>query len=104
MIAIRAKIRDGYLVSVEPVNLPEGAELNVTADALGISDQEQMTELNWPRTPEGIAALLARMDSRESLSTSDEEICQWERIRREDKQRELALANARDERLQKIWE
>jgi len=104
MLAIKAMIKNGYLVSVNPVDLPEGSQLEVTANDAPISDQEQMTELNWPRTPEGIAALLARMDSRQPLSMSEEENFRWERIRREDKDRELALADTRDERLHKTWE
>ena len=67
MIAIKAMIKNGYLVSVNPVDLPEGSQLEVTAADPCFSDDEQMTEANWPRTPEGIAALLARMDSRQPL-------------------------------------
>jgi len=73
MLAIKATIKNGYLVSVNPVDLPEGSQLELTATDAPISDREQMTEFNWPRTPEGIATLLARMDSREPLMTSNVE-------------------------------
>jgi len=104
MIAIRARITNGYLVSVDPVNLPEGAELEVSADPQAITAQQQMTEENWPTTPEAIASLIARMDSREPLQISDEEIERWNRVRLDDQTWELAQANSRDERLAKIWE
>ena len=104
MLAIRARITNGYLVSVGPVDLPEGAELEVTARPPDPLDIEQMTEDNWPTTPEGLAQLLARMDSREPLQMSEDELAEWERIRREEKERDLASADERDERLRKVWE
>jgi hypothetical protein len=104
MIAIKARITNGYLVSVDPVNLPEGAELEVTAHPQAVTAHQQMTEGNWPTTPEAIASLVARMDSREPLQMSDEEIEQWSRVRLDDRTWELAQSDSRDERLTKIWE
>ena len=104
MLAIKARVTKGYLVSVGPVDLPEGAELEVTASPLGPPDGDQMTEENWPTTDEGLSRLLARMDSREPLRMSDDEVAQSERVRREEKARELAHADERDEQLRKIWE
>lgn len=104
MIAIKARVRNGYLVSVDPVNLPEGTEVEVTASPNCGPSDEQMTEENWPTTTEGLARLLARMDSREPLQMSEAEIERWSRIRREDKDWELAHSEARDERLRKVWE
>ena len=104
MLAIKARVTKGYLVSVGPVDLPEGAELEVTASPLGPLDSDQMTEENWPTTAEGLSRLLARMDSREPVPMSDDEIAEWERVRHEEKARELSHADERDERLQKTWE
>ena len=104
MLAIKARITNGYLVSVGPVDLPEGAELEVTARPPHPLEVEQMTEDNWPTTPEGIAHLLARMDAREPFRMSDGEMAQWERIRREEKEWDLAQADERDEQLRKAWE
>jgi hypothetical protein len=104
MLAIKARVTNGYLVSVGPVDLPEGAELEVTASAPEPADSEQMTEDNWPTTPEERERLLARMDARHPLQMSEAEIATWERVRREDRASELARANDRDEQLRKIWE
>jgi hypothetical protein len=104
MIAIKAKIKNSYLVSISPVNLPEGVELEVTANSLDTLGDEQLTEANWPNSPEGIASLLARMDSRARLQMSETEIAQWERIRQDDKTCELSGVDDRDERLHKIWQ
>ena len=103
MIAIKATVKNGYLITVDPVNLPEGAELEVTANPATAPD-EQMTEDNWPTTPEGIARLLARMESREPLHLSEEELARWAHIRREDKDWELSHFDERAEQLRKVWE
>ena len=104
MIAIKARVRSGYLVSVDPVNLPEGTEVEMTANSKGEWADEQMTEGNWPSTSEGIARLLTRMDSREPLEMSEAEVERWKQVRSEDKVWELANSVARDERLRKVWE
>jgi len=104
MLTIKARVQGGHLVSVGPVDLPEGAELEVIpTQALPAAD-DQMTEDNWPATPEGRARLLARMDAREPVPMTDDEIANWERSRREDKEWESAHAAERDERLRKVWE
>lgn len=104
MVAIKARVRDGYLVSVSPVDLPEGAEFEVTADPVQLPTGEQMTEENWPTTPEDRARLLARMDARDSVVMTDDELAAWAHARREDKAWEMAHADERDERLRKVWE
>ena len=104
MLAIKARVQDGYLVSVSPVDLPEGAELEVIADPIQFSTGEQMTEENWPNTPEDRARLLARMDARDPVAMTDDELAAWARARREDKAWDLAHAAEHDERLQKVWE
>jgi hypothetical protein len=104
MLAIKARVTNGYLVSIGPVDLPEGAELEVTASPPESPDMEQMTEDNWPTTADGTARLLARMASREPLQLSEDEAAQWERVCREEKEWELAHADERDERLRKAWE
>jgi hypothetical protein len=103
-VRIKARVRDGYLVSVEPVNLPEGTEVEMTAIPNGFPADEQMTETNWPTTKEALARLLARMDSREPLQMSEEELERWNQVRKEDKDWELANSETRVERLQKVWE
>src|SRR5690242_14856969 len=99
MLAIKARITGGYLVSVGPVDLPEGTEVEVTANSPAASDAARMTEDNWPTTAEDRTRLLARMDSCEPVQMNDEQLAEWARVRRDDKAWDLATADERDERL-----
>jgi hypothetical protein len=71
MSAIRGRYMDGTVVLDTPADWPNGIEVVVepapTAEAFGIRDDE------WPTTPEGIAALLARMDQFEAIEITPEE-------------------------------
>jgi hypothetical protein len=49
-----------------------------------------MREEDWPTTPEGIAALIERMDKMEPFLTPDEQEA-WERQRAADKVEQLKL-------------
>jgi hypothetical protein len=104
MLAIKARVTGGYLVSVGPVDLPEGTEVEVTTNLSGTLGMDQMTEDNWPTTDEDRARLLARMESREPVQMSDAEVADWARIRRDEKAWDLAHADEQDERLRKVWE
>jgi len=104
MIAIKARVTNGYLVSVGPVDLPEGAELEVVAGPPAEPDAEQVTEENWPTTDEGRGRLLTRMAAREPFQMTADEIAAWERARREEKAWELSRADERDQQTRQAWE
>jgi hypothetical protein len=62
MSAIRGTIQDGKVVFDAPPNLSNGTPVMVSVvgadEYVGIGIREE----DWPTTPEGIAALVARMD------------------------------------------
>jgi hypothetical protein len=65
MTAMHGTIQNGQIMLDAPAELPEGTRVEVlpieaARPTLG------MREEDWPTTPEGIAALLARMDQVES--------------------------------------
>ena len=61
MNALQGTIKNGHIILDVPTALPEGTRvevlpINASRPTLG------MREGDWPTTPEGIAALLARME------------------------------------------
>jgi hypothetical protein len=71
MSAIRGKYVDGTVVLDSPADWPNGMEVIVEPAANGA--QIGMREEDWPTTPEGIAAMLERMDKVEPLEMTPEE-------------------------------
>jgi hypothetical protein len=71
MSAIRGKYVNGMVVLETPADWPNGMEVVVepalSAETFGIREDE------WPTTPEGIAALLARMDQFDAIEMTPEE-------------------------------
>lgn len=61
MIAMQGTIQNRQIVLDAPANLPEGTRVEVLPID-GARPTLGMREEDWPTTPEGIAALLARMD------------------------------------------
>lgn len=63
------------------MNWPEGFEVDVLPhEPNGDTASEEkwgMHESEWPTTPEGIEALIARMDSREPVELTPEEERKW---------------------------
>jgi hypothetical protein len=89
MNAIKGVVRNGQVVLDAPAELPEGTRVEVVPvesarPTLG------MREEDWPTTPEGIAALLARMDQIEPLEMTEEERADLEAWRRKVKEYHLA--------------
>jgi hypothetical protein len=90
MSAVRGRWVNGQIVldGPPPADWADGLELRIE-----LADQEEpvgIREEDWPTTPEGIAALLARMDAFEPVVLTDDERAAWERRRAEDKAWELA--------------
>ncbi len=71
MSAIRGKYVNGAVVLGRAADWPDGTEVIVepvpSGGPVGMRDED------WPTTPEGIAALLARMDQVEPLELTPEE-------------------------------
>jgi len=103
MIAITGTVKNGQVILDAPGELSDGTRVEVlpvpvTRPTLG------MREEDWPTTPDGIAALLARMDRVEPgwLSTEDE--AAWRTALREQKDHEKALFFEDVEKARRIWE
>jgi hypothetical protein len=62
MSAIQGTVRNGQIVLDGAVELPEGTRVDVLPVEMG-RHAVGMREEDWPTTPEGVAALLARMDN-----------------------------------------
>jgi hypothetical protein len=73
MNALQGTVRHGQIVLDDPANLPEGTRVAVLP-LEAVQPITGMREEDWPTTPEGVAALLARMDQVEAgwLSPQDE--------------------------------
>jgi hypothetical protein len=103
MNAIRGVMRNGQVILEEPADLPEGTRAEVVPveaapTALG------MREEDWPTTPEGIAALLARMDQVGPGWLSPEADAPWRAALREQKDLENARFFEDAEKLLGMWE
>ena len=102
MNAINGTVMNGQVVLDEPAGLPEGTRVEVVP--VGQVRTTGMREEEWPTTPEGIAALLARMDSREPLEMSPEEETRWQAARQAQKEFEKAQFAEHAESLRRMWE
>ena len=104
MSALLGTIKNGQIVLDEPVGLPDGSRVEVlpfgaTRPALG------MREEDWPTTPEGIAALLARMDQVEPGGwLSPEDDAAWRAALRAQKDIEKAHFFENADALGRAWE
>ncbi len=71
MKAIMGTVRNGQIVSDQPVELPEGCRVTikpaVKEESLGIREED------WPTTPEALAEWLAWFDSLEPVELTLEE-------------------------------
>src|SRR5262245_38327557 len=103
MTALQGTIKNGQIVLDNPPGLPDGTRVEVLPvngppPALG------MREEDWPTTPEGISALLARMDQVEPGWLSPEDDAAWRKALREQKEAEKAHFFDDAEKLRSSWE
>jgi hypothetical protein len=103
MNALQGTIKNGQIVLDAPATLPEGTRVEVlplerTEPTLG------MREEDWPTTPEGVAALLARMEQVEPGWLSPEDDAAWRAALREQKESEKAQFLKEADKLQRTWE
>ncbi len=92
-VIVRGVVRNGRVELSRPLDLPDGAEVEVHAP-----------ESDRPMTPEEIAAALALMDQIEPVEWTDEERAAWDAERQAKKEREKATFFERGERNRRIWE
>ena len=88
MHAIKVKYRDGKVVLAEKADWPEDTDVLVEPIAqektLGIREED------WPTDPEGIAKLLALVDSLEPLEMTPEEEAEWKAALQAQKEYDLS--------------
>jgi hypothetical protein len=103
MTTLQGTFKNGQIILDEPAALPEGTRVEVlpieaSAPTLG------MREEDWPTTPDGIAALLARMEQVEPGWLSPEDDAAWRADLRARKESEKAKFVEDAEKLQGMWE
>ena len=67
-------IQNGQVVSSEPIDLPDGTAVRITAPDTAESKEDD----GWDNSPEGIAAWLKRVESLEPLVFTEDERRAWE--------------------------
>jgi hypothetical protein len=103
MNVLQGTIKNGQIILDVPALLPEGTRLEVlpieeARPALGIREED------WPTTPEGIAALLARMDQVEPGGLSPEDDAAGRATLRAQNESEKAQFFEDAEKLRSLWE
>ena len=82
MIAITGTVKNGQVILDAPGELSDGTRVEVLPVPV-LRSTLGMREEDWPTTPEGIAALLARMDQVEPGWLSTEDDAAWRTALRE---------------------
>ncbi len=103
MNALKGTVKNGQIVLDEPADLPEGTRVEVVPAEAG-RPTLGMREEDWPTTPEGIAALLKRMDEVEPLEMTPEEEADLADWRKKRKEHELANWEQRSRRNEEMFE
>jgi hypothetical protein len=103
MTALQGTFMNGRIILDEPAALQEGTRVEVlpieaSTQTLGMREQD------WPTTPEGIAALLARMEQIEPGWLSAEDDAAWRADLRAQKEAEKAKFVEDADTLRRIWE
>ena len=107
MTIIRSVIHNGRLQLDEPVNLPDGSQVEVivhVTSSLPLPALVGMTEVEQEETPEEIERWIADVESIPPITMSDEEWAAWQQRRKEDREWQLADALEREKRLQRSFE
>jgi hypothetical protein len=100
MTTVTGMVRNGQLELPQPLDLPDGTEVEI----LLLEQAGSGTEDDGPMTPEEIARVLAAMDRIEPLEITAEERAALEEERRARKEWEKAHFEERAEKLGRIWE
>lgn len=103
MHALQGTIKNGQIVLDAPADLPEGSRVEV----LPVTVAEPtigMREEDWPTTPEGITALLERMDQVEAGWLAPEDDAAWRATLHAQKEVEKARFAENADLLREMWE
>jgi hypothetical protein len=103
MNALQGTIEHGQVILDDPAELPDGTRVEVLP-VEGLPSTLGMREQDWPTTPEGIAALLARMDQVEPGWLSPADDADWREALRAQKEAEKARFLGDADVLQRAWE
>src|ERR1700730_17700843 len=103
MKTLQGTIKNGQIILDAPAALPEGTRVEVLPIE-GARPTLGMREDDWPTTPEGIAALLARMDQVEPGWLSPEDDAAWRAALRAQKEFEKTRFFEDAEKLRSMWE
>ncbi len=95
MSTIKATVRGGRLEVDEPINLPDGTELEISLPDDGG---------DGPMTADEVARVLAAMDRMIPFELSDGERAAWEAERAAWKAREKAAFAEQGEKLRRMWD
>ena len=71
MNAIKGVVKNRQIMVAVPAEWPEGGE--VLIELVPVEPARWMREEDWPRDPEGIAALLVKIDALEPFLTPEED-------------------------------
>src|SRR5207237_801532 len=101
MSAIRGIVHNGQIVAAAPPDWPERLEVTVSPaeEDVGVG----MREEDWPTTPEGIAALLAKMEQIEPWMTPEED-AEWRKALAAQKEWDKAHWDEEGEKMRKAFE
>jgi hypothetical protein len=104
MNTLQGTVKNGQVILDAPTALPDGARVEVRP----IEEARPpfgMREEDWPTTPEGIAALLSRMDQVEPGGwLSPEDDAAWRAALRAQKESEKARFLEDADKLRGMWE
>lgn len=103
MNIFQGTIRNGQIVLDDPTELPDGSRVEVFPVAVS-EPTLGMREKDWPTTPDGIAALLARMDKVEPGWLSPEDDAAWRAALCAQKEIEKSRFFEDADALRRIWE
>jgi hypothetical protein len=103
MIAVQGTVTNGNVVLDSPAELREGTRVEVlpieaNQPTLGMREEE------WPTTPEGVAALLQRMDAAGPAWLPPEDDAAWRLALRSQKDEEKRRFSQDAEKLRGMWE
>ena len=83
---IHGTYQDGTVELDAPVAWPNGSRVTVVTEP----NSYGMSEADWPTTPEGLAAYIARLEAQEVPEMSEEEWAEWQAAREASKHYTLA--------------
>jgi hypothetical protein len=106
MTTFKATIHDGQLQFDHPLNLPEGAQVEVIVRVMPLAPEERGLTLQdiESDSPEAIERWIAYMDSIPAPTMTDEEWETWQQRRREDREWEFAHAAEREQRIDSYFQ